>query len=288
MKNGRGSLMASVMRTFLIARTKNNELLYGHSIVWELSGLDYVIDTWKKCQLGEISIYFKDLRDGAEVNAALKEGIFNLAPELDICISLDLPESETFFIEKSYDEENFNPLSGLCSFATVYFRELSADSGDLADVPRRYKEAFERIKDDFHIDILATPHLLGSFTVFRPTRIEEEFQGFQSDTAAGYRIRLLDYFQLYEGAKVCLKAVAGHDTHTTELTLDDELHVIDCGFVPDRHVTAIELNGQIIYRSSFSLVKHINFTAHVVEEKKVRIGDKVIVQKRSSEDRFDV
>lgn len=55
----------------------------------------------------------------------------------------------------------------------------------MTDIPRRYNAAFERIRDDFHIDILKMPHLLGSFTVFRPTRIEENFKGFQSDDAAG-------------------------------------------------------------------------------------------------------
>lgn len=177
--------MPSVMRTLLIAKTKDKELLYGHSILWELSGLDYVVNKWKKCSLGDISIYFKDLPTEDEVDAALKNGAFDLAPDLDVQIPLDLPESENLFIEKSYEEENFNPLSDLCCSATVRFSELSPDSAGMTDIPRRYNAAFERIRDDFHIDILKMPHLLGSFTVFRPTRIEENFKGFQSDDAAG-------------------------------------------------------------------------------------------------------
>jgi hypothetical protein len=279
--------MSSVMRTLLIARTNNNELLYGHSIVWELSELDYRVSNWKKFQSGEATVYFKDLQS-EEVDAALKQGAFNLAPSLNVCISADLPESETFFIEKSYEENNFNPFTELCTFATAHFRELPEGDDTLFDFLHNNQNSFAEIKDRFHIDLEKMPHLLGTFTVFRPTRIEENFKGFQNDTSAGYKIHLHDYFELYEGATVRLESIAGDNTHMHELKLNDELHIIDCGFVPDRHITTIELNGQTIYRSSFALLKHISISANIVEERKWVIGDKVIVQKRSSQDRFDV
>lgn len=72
--------MPSVMRSLLIAKTKDTELLYGHSILWELSGLDYVVNQWKKPSLGDISIYFKDLPTEDEIDAALENEAFDLAP----------------------------------------------------------------------------------------------------------------------------------------------------------------------------------------------------------------
>lgn len=38
--------MQSIMRTLLIVNEKSNKLLYGHSIEWHLTELDYTVNVW--------------------------------------------------------------------------------------------------------------------------------------------------------------------------------------------------------------------------------------------------
>lgn len=281
--------MPSVMRTLLIADNRNNKLLYGHSIIWELSEIDYTVKKWKQFTSGSISAYFKDIEDQSSLSESLNSSEFDLSPDLNIQISFDFPDSDEFFIEQSYDEDNFNPFIGLCTFAKVWFKEYTATTQDNpADFVRTHKESLEEIKERYHLDLLGAPHLIGTFCIFTPTRIEESFKGIENKQTVGYQISLWDYFNLYNGAKVSVESTAGTRTHTDHFLLDSEVHTFNCGFVPDKNVTTIKLNNIVIYRSSFSLLKKISVRLNVIEEKKIVSGDKVIVQVKSTESGFDV
>lgn len=281
--------MPSVMRTLLIADNRNKRLLYGHSIIWELSEIDYTVNEWKQFTSGSISAYFKDIKDKSSLSESLNSGVFDLSPDLNIQISFDLPDSDEFFIEQSYDEDNFNPFIGLCTFAKVRFKEYTAAAQDNpADFVRSHKESLEEIKNKYHLDLLGAPHLVGTFCIFDPTRIEESFKGIENEQTVGYKISLLDYFNLYDGAKVSVESTAGSQLHTDHFFLDSEVHTFNCGFVPDKNVTTVELNDIVIYKSSFSLLKKISVRLNVIEEKKIVSGDKVIVQVKSTGSGFDV
>lgn len=281
--------MPNVLRTLLIADNKNRSLLYGHSIVWELSEIDYSIKKWKQHTLGDISVYFKDINDEASIASAVNSGVFNLSPDLDIQLTINYPESDHFFIEMSYEEDNFKPFIGLCTFAKVHFLEYSSlQRNGFLDYTRAHEESFRTIQEKYHIDLLTKPHLIGSFTIFTPTRIEEAFKGIETEDIVGYKIALFDYFNLYKGAKVYSEATSESKTHTESFLLDNEMHEINCGFVPDRHTTKIEFNGQTIYRSSFSLLKKIQVKMHINEERKIVSGNTVVRQIKSTEGGFDV
>ena len=111
--------MSSVLRTLLVIDNKKLELLYGHSIAWELSELDYSIPKWRQFTTNNITVYFKDIRDESELLKVFNSSEFNLAPDINVQIPFIFSEEEEFFLEKSYQEVNFNPLIGLCSFAKV-------------------------------------------------------------------------------------------------------------------------------------------------------------------------
>jgi hypothetical protein len=281
--------MPSVMRTLLIADNRNKTLLYGHSIIWELSEIDYTVKKWKQFTSGDISAYFKDIESQSSLPDSLNSGIFDLSPDLNVQISFDFPNSEEFFIEQSYDEDNFNPFISLCTFAKVWFKEYTtAPQDNPADFVRTHKESLEKIKERYHLDLLGAPHLIGTFCIFTPTRIEENFKGIENEQTVGYKISLLDYFNLYSGAMVSVESTAGTQTHSEHFVLDNEVHTFNCGFVPDKNVTTIKLNDIVIYRSSFCLLKKISVRLNVIEEKKIVSGDKVIVQVKSTGSSFDV
>lgn len=278
----------AVFRTLLFVENRNRKLLYGHSIVWMLSDLDYSVNKWKKFECCGISAYFKDIEDRSELDNAINCGIFRLDPQFDLQIRFEFPDSEEFFIERSYEEKNYNPFIGLCTFAKVHFGDHSPGGMHPADYIRSNKSSFDAMKDRYCVDLHANPHLIETFTIYEPTRIEESFKGYQTDKLVGYRIAFHDFFKMYSGAQVHLESSSESASHITNIALDGELHEINCGFVPDRHATIIELEGRVIYKSSFSLLKKISITTNINQEKRIIVGDKVINQIRSSKRSFDV
>jgi len=276
----------NIQRTLLIAEIKTGTLIYGHSINWLLSPLDYIVKEWKTFKIGGISIHYKDIENATEIETAIEAGQFNLPPNLKI--HFNLPDSDDFFIERSYEEENFNPFISLCTHAKVYFQDNPKAETSPADYLRAHKEAFETIEEKFQVNLIKHPHLVDTFTIFTPTRLEESFKGHHNDNLVGYEIALLDYFNLYSGAIVDLESTDEINTHKASFGLDSNIHQINCGFVPDKHTTTITLNDQIIYRSSFSLVKRISTTINIASERKIKFGDCTIQQKTSEKGSFNV
>jgi hypothetical protein len=277
------------MRTLLILDEGSGKLLYGHAISWAHSELDYTVKNWKSFKIKGLSVFFKDVEDEDLIRSSLKLGKFEIPFPGSPTATFNLPEVEEFFIEKSYEEDNFNPFIGLCTYAEVHFSDAdpSADFSPM-DYALSNKEALEVIQEKYRVDLIKFPHLIGTFTIFTPTSIEENFKGIEDDQTVGYEIALYDYFSLYNGAQVTLESVSDKEAHKTTLHLDNNLHKVNCGFVPDKHITHIELDGKTIYRSSFSLLKRISVQANIIEEKRVAVGDKVIRLKTSTRSNFDV
>ncbi|WP_174874910.1 hypothetical protein [Vogesella oryzae] len=278
----------TVLRTLLFVENKSQQLLYGHSIVWILSDLDYFVHIWKRFEYKGISAYFKDIEDRSEIDNAISQGTFHLNSKFDLDIHFNLPETESFFIEQSNEEKNFNPFISLCTFAKAHFGDSFPGATHPVDYIRSHKESFDAMKDRYCIDLQENPHLIGTFTIYEPTRIEETFKGCQADNLVGYRIALQDFFNLYPGAQVHLESFSDSTSYISDITLDGDLHEINCGFVPDRHTTTIEHEGRIIYKSSFSLLKRISITTNINQEKRIIAGDKIIKQTSSSTRSFDV
>ncbi|MGX9763291.1 hypothetical protein [Pseudomonas shahriarae] len=280
--------MRRIFRTLLLVDNKTETLIYGHTIEWILSDLDYNIKKWKTFSTGSISVYFKDIEDILEVNESIRAGVFDLSPDQKYKIHFDFPESEYFFIEKSYDEENFSPFINLCSFAEVHFRDLPTTATNPVDYLQAQKETFDIIREKFQVDLIKSPHLLDTFTIFTPTRLEEIFRGLKDENVVGYEVALVDYFNLYKGAVVNLESTDETNSHVTTFNLDNEMHQINSGFVPDKQVTTVILDGITIYRSSFGLIKKINVNANIIEQKNIRYRNRTIQQTTSTRNDFDV
>lgn len=279
--------MGAVHRTLIIINNKDDSLIYGHSISWLLSELDYSVPNWKTYNNGDFSVHFKDLESTDIIESNLRSGLLIIDLE-KITLKATLPDNEEFFIEQSHSEINFNPFINLCTFCKVHFGELSQSAKNPVDFLIEHKGQFEDFKEKFHIDLPSNPHLIGTFSFFIPTRIEESFKGHDSEKLHGYEIHLHDYFKAYLGATVSTTAIAGEKFHEASFPLDDECREIACGFLPDKQVTTITLNKKIIYKSSFHLLKNIGFTTNIVSQKKISINGQVITQTISDESKFDV
>lgn len=281
-------IMRKIYRTLLIVDNKTEAMIYGHAIEWVISELDYIVKKWKSFNVGCISVYFKDLEDVLEVAKSISLGGFDLFPDQKCKINFNFPESERFFIEKSYEEENFSPFIGMCSNAEVHFRDPAIGNTNPIDYIQAQKEIFDTIKEKYQVDLIKYPHLLGTFTIFSPIRLEESFRGLDNDSVVGYEVALVDYFKLYEGAIVNLESNDESNKHVATFALDNEMHQINSGFVPDKQVVTVMLDGVMIYRSSFGLVKKISVSTNIVEQKSIQFRGRAIQQTTSIRNGFDV
>lgn len=259
--------MKKAHRTLILTNNKDNSLIYGHCISWALSELDYVSPDWKTYNKGSFSAHYKDLEDTDILEKKLNAGTLEIDLG-DFVLKASLPDSEEFFIEQSHEESNFNPFINLCAFSKVYFGDVEQNTKNPVDFLIAHKSQFEDFKEKFHIDLSDNPHLIGSFSVFTPTRIEESFKGHNSADFCGYEIHLHDYFKFYAGATVITTATAGEKFNEQSFDLNDEVRKIACGFVPDKQTTVVKLNEHIIYRSSFYLLKSISVNTNIVSHKK--------------------
>jgi len=280
--------MQKIYRTLLIIDGKTDTMIYGHAIEWIVSELDYIVKKWKSYNVGYMSVYFKDLEEVSEITKSISLGVFDLFPDQKCRVNFNFPESESFFVEKSYEEENFSPFIGMCTTAKVHFRDTTIDNFNPVDYIQAQKEIFDTLKGKFQVDLIKYPHLLSTFTIFYPTRLEESFRGLDNDNVVGYEVALVDYFNLYSGAVVNLESNDESSKHVASFVLDDEMHQINSGFVPDKQVVTVMLDGVMIYRSSFGLVKKISVSTNIVEQKTIRFRGRAIQQTTSTKGGFDV
>jgi hypothetical protein len=273
--------MKTILRTLLISDKKNGQLVYGHSIRWGLLKLDYTINKWSTYNAGSLSVFFKDLAED-QLRPSLEQGYFNLNPDIDFKIHFNFSETDTFFLEKSYEENNFNPFIGLCTSVTAHFQEFARSDIEIIEELHRRKDLLEVIREKYDVDLLKHPHLVGTFLTFEPTRIEEYCRAIETEQAIGYQIALTDTLNLYEGATVTIEAIANDKTHVEEFGLDLDIHIVDCGFMPDSQKVLVEHNGAIIYKSSYGFFKKLTVNTAIVGNKQIAFGGKLINQTQTT------
>lgn len=279
--------MKKVHRTLILTNNKDNSLIYGHCISWTLSELDYVSPDWKTYNKGKFSAHFKDLENIDDLENNLNTGTLEVDLEKFILKAI-LPDSEDFFIEQSHEESNFNPFISLCTFSKVHFADIGQNAKNPVDFITAHKSEFEDFKEKFHVDLPHNPHLIGSFSFFTPTRIEESFKGHNTPEFCGYEIHLHDYFRSYTGATVLTTAVAGEKIHEQSFNLDDKSRKVACGFVPDKQITIVKFDESTIYKSSFYLLKNIRVNTNIVTHKQIKSNGTTITQATSEKSKFDV
>lgn len=261
------------------------KLIYGHSILWHLSEIDYTNTSWKNVQLPKINIFFKDISESEFKDSLQSKKIYINHKNQEFEIPLP-NEQECLFLEQKYETDEYNPFVSLCT-AAEYFFPVALESHDV-DFFQTHKKQLSEIEEAFNIPLSKYPHLLETFTIFTPTHLEENFKGFNNGDNSGYEIAFSDHFNLYSGATVKVEAMNKGEIKTYTYTLDNEKHIVQTGSVPDSVITTITLSGQIIYKSSFSLVKSIRVKSSIVSTRQIEHKGEIISQTLTNESNFDV
>jgi hypothetical protein len=261
-----------IYRTLLVCQQSNNsiKLIYGHRIEWLMTKLDYQTKEWKKCEIRNLIVFFKDLQNPQELSDLTNKSFLEInvrANNKDAIFHINFPSkhSERFFTPLSSKLDEFNPLNLYPVDSKVYYDD-DVDLQDLESFIISNAKSLNEIKEEFGVDIKKYPYVLGSFFEFVPTRIFIDFKGFKDST--GFRYDIFDEFNAYPNSKVKLVAILNNedsDNHEIfEFTISESPVEFNCGYIPDRLKTEIyDSNGKVIYESNYSILKSINLSLHV-------------------------
>ncbi|MCE8053846.1 hypothetical protein HOP61_21360 [Halomonas daqingensis] len=275
--------MEKIYRVLVIFQKVNGEpgFLYGHGIEWDLTSLDYKKLKWTRLNItGNVEVGFRDYEKEEDFKKEISGGELVIDEE----ITLKIPNviSEEMLIEKDFTkEEEFNPFINLCSFATYLFYP-EQDFQDVENTISQSK-ALGKIKKKFGVDLEKHPHLLFSFGLYYPVRIEERFKYYGKESSPNCSIQLHDYFNKYEGCDVKIIVEGDGVRHTEKFKLSNLKREFECGFSPDSVETIILRNDEKIYRSKSLLVKKIHITMNYQSGPDLMVGNKKIHRHSSTD-----
>ena len=262
--------MESIYRTLCFCQRVNGsyKIFYGHSIYWKLTGLDYVINGWKRKNIqGDIYAFFVDLpsRDAVEqlINSKHLEVVANSKKH---SLIFDWEQSDTDFLINDASENEYKPFISLCSKATYYFSIIESEYID--EFLREKKEAISRLEDEFIVPLAKSPHLLNTFAVYIPTRIETSLQKIRDERnqIAGVEFFINDIFEEYQDCEVTYILSSEADKAQGSFKLSDEPKGISTRFDPDYMELSIRDGEEVIFEEKCHFIKSINVNMNIISE----------------------
>lgn len=267
-------------RTILICEARNDcdFMVYGHTIDWYMTDLDYTITDWQYEDIkGNIRVFFKDISDLSEITKLLTDGEMIINTKGDrrrIVFKSD--KTDERFLAKIYDEKSYNPFISYCTYVKYYFIEgIDVLGQPIRDFILFHSDALELIEKKFAIPLKRHPYMISTFAHFIPTRLLEYVNGYESNGEKGYELIIKDEFNKYADAQVTIFTESGTLNDKKSFRLIETPPKIITGFVPDYFRTEIHHQDQQIYLAEAHMIKSISLDLRI-NSGKIRVGDNVI------------
>ncbi|MCK0746757.1 hypothetical protein [Chromohalobacter nigrandesensis] len=251
-----------VFRTIVIAKKESGfwVFVYGHSIEWLLSPLDYNVNPWIKRNLkGRYYVFIADIDDYGIIEEWVRNNAIRISTDTKtVVIPLNNEQSERVFLDKLQERliSEYSPFIGHCSQSIVFFPEAT-DVG-FAESILEDEIVVDLLKKEYSIDFKKSPEIVGTYWVHSPTRLDFESKFFDNKVSASVEVH--DYFKLYQGADVEVTFFQDSQEYSFGFYLDSETHLVDMGFEPDFIKVKVAQDGVVIYDYSSSFVKKVSFT----------------------------
>ncbi len=286
-----------IYRTIVIAeKLPNKELFffYGHSIEWLMSPLDYYVEDWRCHDLASLRVFFMDFLtiDDLERFVASNEFSFEIK-EKPIRLETQFNAQHEEFLTTEYgsQKDSYKPFIGFCTNVLYHYNAQEEQEEQVELINKKlhqYSVDLEEIANKYQIDINAYPHLINTFSFYRPNRIEECCRAIH-EPFLGYQLHIHDPFMLYQDADVTVTAQAENETlkNVHRFKVREAKPERDCGFLPDSITTDIRVGDEQIYFNKGFFIKaiHVNMNA-IVTDKMIDVGGKVIEQQSESKSHF--
>lgn len=260
--------MNSIYRTLCFCQKidETYNVFYGHSIYWKLTSLDYVVEGWKRKNIqNDIYAFFVDLPSCDEVNQLLNSK--NL--EIDTNskkhrLIFNWEQNDSDFLINDVSDGGYKPFISLCSKASYYFSDIESEFID--DFFREKKEAISKLEDEFIVPLVKNPHLLNTFAIYTPTRIETSLQNIRDDKnhITGVTFCINDTFGDYQDCEVTFLLSSEGEKKEGSFKLSDEPKDISTRFDPDYMNLTIKDDKEIIFEEKCHFIKSVSIKMNVV------------------------
>lgn len=260
--------MESIYRTLCFCQKINGnyQIFYGHSIFWKLTKLDYVISGWKRKNIqGDIYVFFTDLPNSEAVERLIND------KQLDIdtnskkhCLTLNWEQSDTDFLINDASNSEYKPFISLCSKATYYFSLIESEFID--EFLREKKDVISRLENEYIVSLTKNPHLLNTFAIYTPTRIETSVHNIRDEEnhITGVEFHINDIFQEYQDCSAFFLVSSKGEKEQGSFTLSDTPKSIDIPFDPDYMELLIKDEEEVIFKEKCHFIKSINVSLNTI------------------------
>jgi hypothetical protein len=260
--------MESIYRTLCFCQKINSsyKIFYGHSIHWKLTGLDYVIDGWKRKNIqGDIYAFFVDLPNRDAVDQLINSKHLEIdANSKKHSLIFDWEQSDTDFLINDASDNEYKPFISLCSKATYYFSIIESEFID--EFLREKKETISRLEDEYIVPLAKNPHLLSTFAIYTPTRIETSLQNIRDERnhIAGVEFYINDIFEEYQDCEATILLSSEGENEQGSFKLSDEPKSISTRFDPDYMELSIKDGEEVIFKEKCHFIKSININMNII------------------------
>ncbi|TGL19760.1 hypothetical protein EHQ47_16825 [Leptospira bourretii] len=250
-------------RTIIILEKKQGvtKFVFGHSILWDKTELDYQITDWRKIEISNFIIWFADISETelSGIESGFQENNFKFKG-IQLCNESTYSYEDNQFLEP--DSTKFNPFITLCTKRKIYYRKLNYLSG-LDQYIQEREITFNKLKENFGIDLIVYPFMLETFSIYRPTRLFFRLHG-DKEKKDALIIKAYDEFGYYHESKV--EIILFNDMeeqffYKFDLNTLYTKNRIECGFNPSRAIIKVTNTlNEIIYKTDNYFIKKIVLT----------------------------
>lgn len=261
--------MESIYRTLLFCQKiyGNYNVFYGHSIFWKLTGLDYVVEGWKRKNIqGEIYVFFADLpRPDVVEQLVNKKSLEIDTNSKKHRLIFEWENNDSDFLINDISDYEYKPFISLCSKAIYYFSDI--ESNFIDEFFRENKEAIAKLEDEFMVPLTKNPHLVNTFAIYTPTRIETFILNIRDNEnyIKGVTLCINDTFEDHQDCEVSflLSSEGGEETEKGSFKLSDKQKNISTGFDPDYMEVIIKDGEETIFEEKCHFVKSVSINMNV-------------------------
>lgn len=270
--------MNIIYRTLIIFERKKDEyhFIYGHSIEWDMSPIDYSVDSWESFNIDSFCIFYRDFKD-----KQFEEQLYSSKKQIvqrkgkEISFSLDYNDEQELFVGvSSHENTELTPFIHYSCHKKVLFKQNESVK-DIHAYLQNKKASFKKIGESINIDLVKYPANINTFSFISPTRISIRFKGFKEENGTkGFYLNIWDEFSQYTDAKIFLELFFEGKIHLKDFQINENPERFAVGFVPDRTIiTIIDDNGRTVYKQDAYLLKELVVDFNVAA-KKIQLKDK--------------
>lgn len=260
--------MKSTYRTLLFCQRIDDAYMvfYGHTIYWQLTELDYLIEGWKRRNIqGDIYVFFSDLPGRDEFDLLVNNKKLDLyAGSKEHFLLFNWSQTDAGFLNNDASNNEFKPFSSLCSKVMYYFSDI--DSVFVDNFFQENKDAISKLEEEYAVPLTKNPHLVNTLAIYTPTRIETSLQSFRGNDGNVREVAFYinDTFSEYQGCDVSFLLTCDGEKEEGVFKLSDEPKTISTRFDPDYMELAIKDSGEVVFEEKCYFIKSIKINMNVV------------------------